>query len=221
MVEVRQTEEFSGWLHRLRDANAVARIVGRIRRIEMGNPGDTRGVGHGILEMRVDYGPGYRIYYVHRGAQILILVWWRQAHATEGYQTGSEAGGDIVMPKTLMPKTLMPKALMPKALMPKTTRFDAADYLDTEERQVAYIAAALESGDADFVRDALGLVARARGMGGIAKKAGLNRESLYKALGETGNPEFGTVMRIVRALGLTLSAHPVASGQTSKRRRVA
>ncbi len=103
----------------------------------------------------------------------------------------------------------------------KTTRFDAADYLDTEARQVAYIAAALESGDADFVRDALGVVARARGMGGIAKRAGLNRESLYKALGETGNPEFGTVMRIVRAMGLTLSARPAASGQTSKRRRVA
>jgi len=105
--------------------------------------------------------------------------------------------------------------------MPKTTRFDAADYLDTETRQAAYITAALESGDADFVRDALGLVARARGMSGIAKKAGLNRESLYKALGETGNPEFGTVMRIVRALGLTLSARSGASGQTSKRRRVA
>ena len=92
--------------------------------------------------------------------------------------------------------------------MRKTTRFDAADYLDTEERQVAYITAALETGDADFVRDALGLVARARGMGEIAKNAGLNRESLYKALGETGNPEFSTVMRIVRALGLTLSARP-------------
>jgi probable addiction module antidote protein len=105
--------------------------------------------------------------------------------------------------------------------MPKTTRFDAVDYLETEERQVAYIAAALESGDADFVRDALGVVARARGMGEIAKKAGLNRESLYKALGETGNPEFGTVMRIVHALGLTLSAHPAPSGPTSKRRRVA
>jgi probable addiction module antidote protein len=105
--------------------------------------------------------------------------------------------------------------------MAKTTRFDAADYLDTEERQVAYIAAALESGDVDFVRDALGLVARARGMGQIAKKAGLNRESLYKALGETGNPEFGTVMRIVRALGLTLSAHTAASGHTTRRRRVA
>ena len=106
-------------------------------------------------------------------------------------------------------------------MMGKTTRFDAADYLGTEERQVAYITTALETGDADFVRDALGLVARARGMGEIAKNAGLNRESLYKALGETGNPEFSTVMRIVRALGLTLSARPAATGRTSKRRRVA
>jgi len=105
--------------------------------------------------------------------------------------------------------------------MRKTTRFDAANYLDTEERQVAYIAAALEAGDADFVRDALGLVARARGMSEIAKSAGLNRESLYKALGETGNPEFSTVMRIVRALGLTLSARPAATRRTPKRRRVA
>lgn len=103
----------------------------------------------------------------------------------------------------------------------KTARFDAADYLNTEERQAAYIATALETGDADFVRDALGLVARARGMSEIAKKAGLNRESLYKALGEAGNPEFGTVMRIVRALGLTLSAQPATSGRQSKRSRVA
>ena len=74
MIEVRQTEEFSGWMRRLRDANAVARIAGRIRRMEMGNPGDNRSVGQGVLEMRIDYGPGYRIYYVHRGARIVILV---------------------------------------------------------------------------------------------------------------------------------------------------
>jgi len=74
MAEVRQAAEFSIWLNRLRDANAVARIVGRIRRIEMGNPGDARSVGRGILEMRIDYGPGYRIYYVHRGAHIVILL---------------------------------------------------------------------------------------------------------------------------------------------------
>jgi len=105
--------------------------------------------------------------------------------------------------------------------MRKTTRFDAADYLDTEERQVAYIAAALETGEPDFVRDALGIVARARGMGDIAKAAGLNRESLYKALGEAGNPEFSTIMRVLRAMGLTLSARPVEAVRTVRKRRVA
>ena len=109
---------------------------------------------------------------------------------------------------------------MPK-VMSKTTRFDAADYLDTEERQAAYITSALETGDADFVRDALGIVARARGMAEIAKNAGLNRESLYKALGETGNPEFATVMRIVHAMGLTLSARRAEATRMPKRRRVA
>jgi probable addiction module antidote protein len=125
----------------------------------------------------------------------------RQAHATAGYQARSGVSG--------------------RSVMAKTTKFEAADYLDSEERQVAYITAALETGDADFVRDALGVVAKARGMGEIAKSAGLNRESLYKALGEAGNPEFATVMRIVRALGLTLSARPHSTAHLSKRRRVA
>jgi putative addiction module killer protein len=74
VVEVRQTKEFSAWLHRLRDVNAVARIVARIRNMEQGNPGDTRSVGKGIVEMRIAYGPGYRVYYLHRGAQIVILL---------------------------------------------------------------------------------------------------------------------------------------------------
>jgi probable addiction module antidote protein len=105
--------------------------------------------------------------------------------------------------------------------MPKTTRFDAAAYLDTEEKQAAYISAALESGDPEFVRDALGLVARARGVAKVARTAELNRESLYKALGENGNPEFATVMRVVRALGLTLSARPAASRRAPRRKRAA
>jgi putative addiction module killer protein len=74
MVEVRQTAEFSTWLRRLKDANAVARIVARVRRMELGNPGDTRSVGQGVMEMRIDYGPGYRIYYLHRGAAVTILL---------------------------------------------------------------------------------------------------------------------------------------------------
>jgi putative addiction module killer protein len=74
MIDVRQTIEFSGWLRRLKNAKATARIVGRIRRMEMGNPGDVKGIGHGILEMRIDYGPGYRIYYIYRGSKIVLLL---------------------------------------------------------------------------------------------------------------------------------------------------
>jgi putative addiction module killer protein len=74
MIEVRQAQAFSVWLRRLKDANAAARIVARIRRLEQGNPGDSKSVGKGVLEMRIDYGPGYRIYYTHRGAQIVILL---------------------------------------------------------------------------------------------------------------------------------------------------
>jgi len=91
--------------------------------------------------------------------------------------------------------------------MMKTTRFDAADYLNTREAQVEYITAAYETGDPEFIRDAYNIVARARGMSRIAAETGLSRESLYKALGERGNPEFSTMMRINRALGITLSAH--------------
>ena len=70
MIEVRQTAEFSGWLRRLKDADAVARI----RRMELGNPGDAQSVGKAVMEMRIDYGPGYRIDYMHRGdARVLLL----------------------------------------------------------------------------------------------------------------------------------------------------
>ena len=105
--------------------------------------------------------------------------------------------------------------------MAKTTRFDAAGYLDSEERQIAYITAALETGDAEFVRDALGLVAKARGMSQIAKTSGLNRESLYKALSEHGNPEFATIMRVLRSMGLTLTAKPIVRSRAPKRSRAA
>jgi putative addiction module killer protein len=74
MIEVRQTEGFSAWLHGLKDANAAARIVARIRRMEQGNPGDARSIGEGVMEMRISYGPGYRLYYLHRGPQIVILL---------------------------------------------------------------------------------------------------------------------------------------------------
>lgn len=74
MIEVRRTEQFSEWLERVRDRQAQARIARRIQRIEDGNLGDWKHVGEGVSEFRVDYGPGYRIYFTRRGATIVILL---------------------------------------------------------------------------------------------------------------------------------------------------
>lgn len=73
-MEVLQTEIFRDWLGGLRDDQARARIIARIRRLEQGNPGDVAPVGGGVSEMRVHYGPGYRVYFVQRGAKIVVLL---------------------------------------------------------------------------------------------------------------------------------------------------
>src|SRR5580698_6286494 len=90
----------------------------------------------------------------------------------------------------------------------KTTPFDAADYLDTPEAQGEYLRLSFESEDPGEIQEALGTVARARGMSQIARDAGVGRESLYKALSGTGNPEFATVIRVLHALGLHLTVTP-------------
>ena len=91
----------------------------------------------------------------------------------------------------------------------KTKPFDPAEYLDDSESIAAYMSDALESEDPKFVADALGVVARARGMSEVAREAGVSRESLYRSLSTDGNPEFATVLRVIRALGLRLSAAPI------------
>src|SRR5579871_4623390 len=95
--------------------------------------------------------------------------------------------------------------------MAKTKPFDAASYLDGREAIAAYLSEAFETHDAGFVTEALGTVARARGMSAIAKETGLSRENLYKALTADGRPEFGTVMKVLDSLGLQLHAAPKAA----------
>jgi probable addiction module antidote protein len=90
----------------------------------------------------------------------------------------------------------------------RTTRWNAATYLNSEEARAAYLAAALEDGDPSVITAALGDIARAKGMTQVARKAGLGRESLYKALSPNGNPELATVLRVIEALGLKLHAVP-------------
>lgn len=74
MIEIRQTEVYSRWFRTLRDRQARARINIRIRRLSLGNPGDARPVGEGVSELRIDYGPGYRVYFVQRGQTLVVLL---------------------------------------------------------------------------------------------------------------------------------------------------
>jgi len=73
-VKVRQTDVYARWFEGLRDRQARARIDIRIRRLELGNPGDVRPVGEGVSELRISYGPGYRVYFVRRGQSLVILL---------------------------------------------------------------------------------------------------------------------------------------------------
>jgi putative addiction module killer protein len=96
MPEIRQTEVFSQWLRKLRDGRARARIAVRIDRLADGNPGDVRPVGESVSEMRIDYGPGYRVYYVQRGAVLCILLCGGDKSSQEGdIKRAKHLAGDL------------------------------------------------------------------------------------------------------------------------------
>jgi probable addiction module antidote protein len=93
--------------------------------------------------------------------------------------------------------------------MAKTQKFDVAEYLDSPKAIADYLSEAFETGDGKFIAQALGNVARARGMSGVAKETGLSRENLYRALGSGGKPELDTVMKVLGALGFQIVAKPI------------
>jgi putative addiction module killer protein len=73
-MQIVQSDVFTAWLDNVKDERAAARIVTRIRRMEIGNAGDVRSVGDGVSEIRIDYGPGYRVYFARRGRTLVILL---------------------------------------------------------------------------------------------------------------------------------------------------
>ena len=74
MIEIRKTDRYARWLDRLRDIHARARVLARVERLAAGNPGDVKPVGEGVSELRIDYGPGYRVYFKQRGREVVILL---------------------------------------------------------------------------------------------------------------------------------------------------
>lgn len=91
----------------------------------------------------------------------------------------------------------------------KFSRYDTAEYLNTSEDMALYLEACLEENDTALITHALGVIARARGMTQLAKDTGISREDLYKALSADGNPEFATILKVTRALGIKLHAEMV------------
>lgn len=99
----------------------------------------------------------------------------------------------------------------------KTTKFDPAGYLKTDEEMAVFLSEAFAIGDAAFVADAIGVVARAKGMSAVAKEAHLSRENLYRTLSTDGNPELDTLLRVFGALGLKLVATPISAAKPARR----
>ena len=83
MIEIRQTDVYARWFDSLRDRQARARIDVRIRRLSLGNPGDVKPVGEGVSELRIDHGPGYRVYFVRRGETLVILLAGGEKHSQD------------------------------------------------------------------------------------------------------------------------------------------
>lgn len=190
-MKVRKTKQFEAWFNDLRDVRARARIQVRIDRLVLGLLGDAK-FFDGIGELRIDYGPGYRVYFARRGTEIVVVL----------------AGGDKA---TQSRDIKFAKALAEGlAMKTETTRWDSADYLTDAEAIAAYLEAAFEDGEPQVIAHSLGVVARAKGMTAIAKEAGVTREALYRALSENGDPRLTTLLGVMKALGLQLSLKPAA-----------
>lgn len=197
MVEIIKSSTFDAWLSGLRDRRAAVRVQVRLDRMAAGHAGDAKPVGGGVSEMRIDHGPGYRVYFMQRGARLVVLLC---------------AGDKSTQAADIQSGPAHCRAMEGVKTMGETfSRYDSAEYLKTEEDIAAYIEAAMDEGGEDpaFIAHALGVVARARNMSQLARDTGMTREGLYKALSGEGNPSFATVVKVARVLGFKVSLQPL------------
>ena len=142
--------------------------------------------------MRIDYGPGYRVYYTIRGRTVIILLVGGDKRTQTADQTALRLARNSR-------RTIWPRRKLHVMMLP---------HLRNPAEMAAYLEACFEeaNGDAAFIAKALGDIARAKGMTKVARAAGLSRESLYKALSGERSPGFDTILKVVDALGLKLHA---------------
>jgi probable addiction module antidote protein/putative addiction module killer protein len=200
MIRIRPLPEFTRWLGRMRDPAVRGVVLARLKRLECGLPGDIAPVGGGVLELRIHVGAGWRIYYTHRGQDVVVLL----LGGTKRTQTA-----DISAQRRWLHCLIKEYEMSKRIKADDLPEFDPTVYLDSEEAIAAYLTDVLAAGDAGLLAAALGDIARARGMTQIAESSGMTREALYKALRPDSAPRFDTVSRVCAALGVRLVALPV------------
>ena len=191
-MRVRMTTVYRDWINGLRDHVARARIQVRVDRLVHGNPGLHRALREGVSELKIDIGPGYRVYF------------------TEPHPNSPLIRKPMPRATTTTTKSKRSPSKAPRrgAGHTHTVVYDVSKQLRTPKEMAAYLEAWLVEApdDAAGISRALGDIARAVGMSKVAKQSGLSRESLYKALSEDGNPSLDTILRVARAVGVRFHA---------------
>ena len=192
---------FSEWLSSLKDGRAVGIVRARLNRIRLGNFGDCKSVGGGVDELRIDFGPGYRVYYGRAGSLVVVLL----------------CGG---RPVTLSQRKHIGRGTwMPKMLVSTESYHESLlESLKDPDEAAQYLNACLEDEDARVFLLALRDVAEARGgIRTLSRDAHLNRESLYRMLSKSGNPSLDSLSAVLNACGLRLAVQSTALRRRKRR----
>ena len=216
--EVQRTGVFDAWLEALTDEIAQDTVVKRIVRVEAGTLGDWRSVGDRVSELRINVGQGYRLYYTMRGRTIVHFLCGgskktqkadiRRAEAmAKALGKGKrEAGEGRVRDRqsAYLPQSRADDEFHFTEDELKLSPFDAAKYLKRDSSQISLLRDALASGHYAYIANALGAVARARGLTNLERATGIKRQTLNKSLSLKGNPTLETLVTVLGALGLRL-----------------
>ena len=169
-------------------------IASRLDRLAFGHVGDAQAVGHGVLEVRIHYGPGAGLVMASTfsgGVKCLLCCCVGVTRARR--------------PRTLkMRPDWQHFGVM--SMAEKLAPYDPAEDLASEQAMATFMAEAFETSDAAYIAHALGVVARAKGMSQIAGQTGLSREQLYRSFSANGNPTLKSTLAVMKALGIVLSA---------------
>jgi probable addiction module antidote protein len=186
-------EQFLDWLRRLPCLRTRLAIVRRLDRLRLGRAGAVQAMGKGVFAMPLADEVAFHLFVHRRGAQVTVL------HGCAASSRFIEHARHAIA---------LAHALDSRMPHGSRRRFDAADHLDTPQARALYLRLALEGDDVSEIVEALAAIARATGVTDTVKRPGARRESLHKSLGAAGGPELATLLRVLKALGLRLSAAP-------------